>query len=82
MANHGNSGRAESFPALRTDESLVPAGMDANIPLACLAAGRAGQIGAEYSGGVHARPPRYVGEHAKRSMAGPPLSLQADLTTV
>jgi hypothetical protein len=69
--------------ALRTDKALRLARMDTNISLAGLAAGWAGQIGAAYSGRVHARPPpRDVGEHAKRSMAGPPFSLQADLTTV
>ena len=36
--------RGESLTALRAHESLVLARVDANISLACLAAGRAGQI--------------------------------------
>ncbi len=51
----------ERSTALRTDESLMLTRMDAKVPLAYLASGWAVQIGAAYSGGVHARPPRYVG---------------------
>jgi len=52
------------------------------LALACVAAGGARQSGAECRCGVHDCPPGVVGEHAWRSMSGPPFSLQASFTTV
>ena len=74
---------AERLVALGTQEPLVLARVDADVALAGLASGRTRQIGAAYRCGVHDDPPPgVVGEHAKRSMSGPPCSLQANLTTV
>jgi hypothetical protein len=56
--------------------------MDANIALASLPSSGTCSIGAECRGGVHACPPRSVGERTKRSMVGPPFALQGYLTTV
>ena len=74
--------RGEGLAALRADEAFVLARMDANIALAALASGRTRRIRAECGGGVHACPPSSVGERTKRSMAGPPFSLQVRYTTV
>ena len=73
---------AERLVALRAHEALVLLRVNANIALAGLSSGRAVQIGAEYTCGVHDDPPGFVGEHAERSMIGPPFSFQANLTTV
>src|SRR5574341_2169910 len=73
---------AERLVARGAEESPVLARVDANIALACLASGGASQIGAACRCGVHDRPPGFVGEHAWRSMSGPPFSLQASFTTV
>src|SRR5436305_14168800 len=56
--------------------------MDTDIALARLASGRAVPIGAECGCGVHGGPPGFVWKQAKRSMLGPPFSLQVSFTTV
>src|SRR2546423_15491657 len=56
--------------------------MDTDIALARLAAGRTVPIGAECGCGVHDGPPGVVWKHAKRSIFGPPFSLQVSCTTV
>src|SRR6516162_6231862 len=56
--------------------------MDTDIALARLASGRAVPIGAECGCGVHDGPPGFVWKQAKRSMLGPPFSLQVSFTTV
>ena len=66
--------------ALRTHEPLVLARVDTDIPLAALSSGGTVHSGAEYCYGVHDDPPGVVGEHAKRSVIGPPFTLQANLT--
>ena len=70
-------GGAEGLLTLATDEPLLLARMDTNIALARLASGRAVSIGAEWRCGVHACPPRSVGQRTKRSMTGPLFTLQA-----
>jgi hypothetical protein len=72
----------KGLTALRANEPLGLARVDANVPLASSAPRRAGQIRAAYGCGVHACPPGFAWKRAKRSMAGPPFSLQANLTTV
>ena len=64
---------AERLVALRAHEALVLARVDANVALACLASGRARQIGAEYRGGVHDDPPGVAGEHAKKEYVWTPI---------
>jgi hypothetical protein len=69
-------------PPWTWDEPLFLPRMDADIPLASLAPGRAMPIGAECGCGVHDGPPGLVWKQAKRSMLEPPFSLQASFTTV
>jgi hypothetical protein len=78
----GALGGAEGFVTLVADAPLVLTRVDADIAPAALASGRTGQIGAECGGGVHDCPPRLTLTDAKRSMAGPPFSLQVHRTTV
>src|SRR6266446_1435344 len=73
---------AERLVARRADEALVLTRVDTNVALAGLSSGWARQIRAECRCGVHACPPSSVEERTKRSMSGPPFSLQADHTTV
>src|SRR4029453_18978806 len=75
---------AERLVTRGAKEALVLARVDANIALAGLASGRALQIGAEYSGGVHDASPllALLGGMPRRSMSGPLFSLQTNLTTV
>jgi hypothetical protein len=49
-----------------------------------VASGRTLQIGAEYGSGVHDDSPllALLGSMPRRSMSGPPFSLQANFTTV
>jgi hypothetical protein len=56
--------------------------MDTDIALARLASGRTVPIGAECGCGVHDGPPGVVWKQAKRSIFGPPFSLQVSCTTV
>src|SRR5207249_3917950 len=65
-----------------TDEPLFLLRMDTDIALARLASGRTVPIGAECGCGVHDGPPGVVWKHAKRSIFGPPFSLQVSCTTV
>ena len=75
---------AKRLVALRAQEALVLARVDANVTLACLSSGRARQIGAECGGGVHddSPLPALLGSMPRRSMSGPSFSLQPHLTTV
>src|SRR5437667_6453664 len=73
---------AEGFVTLVTDEPLFLLRMDTDIALARLASGRTVPIGAECGCGVHDGPPGVVWKHAKRSIFGPPFSLQVSCTTV
>ena len=73
---------AACLVALRADEALVLARVDANVPLASLSSGGARQIGAACGCGVHDDPPGVAWQHARRSMSGPLFSLQVSLTTV
>jgi len=75
---------SERLPALRAEEALLLARMDADISLACLSSGGARQMGAECACGVHEDSPllALLGSVPRRSMSGPPFSLQANLTTV
>jgi len=66
----------------RADEAPVLARMDANMPPAGVASGGTRHVGAECRCGVHAYPPRSVGERTERSMAGPPFVSQGHRTTV
>jgi len=66
-------GGAEGFVALVADEPLLLPRMDTDIALASLASGRARQIGAEYRGGVHDRPPGVAGEHSQEEYGWPPI---------
>ena len=70
--------------SLGAEEALVLARVDTNIALTCLTSGRARPIGAEYRGGVHDDSPllALLGSRSRKSMSGPPFSLQANLTTV
>jgi hypothetical protein len=72
------------LPALRAEEALVRARMEADISLACLSSGGARQRGAERACGVHEDSPllALLGSVPRRSMSGPPCSWQANLTTV
>ena len=74
--------RGESFVALLTEKPLLFARMDPDIPLASLASGGTRSIGTEYCCGVHDCPPGGAGEHARKSMSGPPFALQLSTTTV
>src|SRR5882724_4089483 len=58
----------EGLPALGTDEPLLLTQVDADVALASLTSGRACQIGAEYSRGVHDSPPGLAWKRAKKSM--------------
>ena len=73
---------AEGFVTRVTDEPLFLLRMDTDIALARLASGRTVPIGAECGCGVHDGPPGVVWKHAKRSIFGPPFSLQVRFTTV
>src|SRR5260370_38350049 len=73
---------AEGFVTLVTDEPLFLLRMDTDIALARLASGRTVPLGAECGCGVHDGPPGVVWKHAKRSIFGPPFSLQVSCTTV
>ena len=53
---------SKGLATLRADEAPVLPRMDANITLAGLASGGTRHIGAECRCGVHACPPRSVGE--------------------
>src|SRR5439155_13777804 len=72
----------EGFVTRVTDEPLFLLRMDTDIALARLASGRTVPIGAECGCGVHDGPPGVVWKHAKRSIFGPPFSLQVSCTTV
>src|SRR6266849_4408778 len=76
--------RREGLTARRADVPFLLLRMDANVALADLASGRTRQIGAEYRGGVHDDSPLLVvlGSMPRRSMSGPPFSLQPYSTTV
>src|SRR6266404_730222 len=76
--------RAERLVALRTHAALVLTRVDVNVTLACLSSGGARQIGAECGCGVHEASPllALLGSMPRRSMSGPPFSLQLHLTTV
>src|ERR1700746_2275981 len=73
---------AEGFVTRVTDEPLFLLRMDTDIALARLASGRTVPIGAECGCGVHDGPPGVVWKQAKRSIFGPPFSLQVGCTTV
>src|SRR5678815_2370627 len=73
---------AEGFVTLVTDEPLFLLRMDTDMALARLASGRTVPIGAKCGCGVHDGPPGVVWKHAKRSICGPPFSLQVSCTTV
>jgi len=76
--------RGECLGARRAQEPFVLARVETNIALACLTSGRALQIGAEDSGGVHDDSPllALLGSMPRKNMSGPPFSSQANLTTV
>src|SRR6266704_1237706 len=78
----GTFAGAEGFVTRVTDEPLFLLRMDTDIALARLASGRTVPIGAECGCGVHDGPPGVVWKHAKRSIFGPPFSLQVRFTTV
>lgn len=76
-------GGGEGLAALGTDAPFLLTRVDATGALAGVASGRTRQIGAEYGRGVHdPPPPGFAWQHAKKSMAGPPFLLQANLTTL
>src|SRR2546425_5047726 len=72
------------YTARGAEKPFLLAGMDADIPLACLSSGGARQIGAACGCGVHDESPRValLESVPRRSMPEPPFSLQANLTTV
>src|SRR5439155_22207950 len=72
----------EGFETPMTDKPFYPLRMDTNIALARLTSGRTVTIGTECGCGVHDGPPGVVWKHAKRSIFGPPFSLQVSCTTV
>src|SRR6266705_3110366 len=78
----GTFAGSEGFVTRVTDEPLFLLRMDTDIALARLASGRTVPIGAECGCGVHDGPPGVVWKHAKRSIFGPPFSLQVRFTTV
>jgi hypothetical protein len=75
---------SEGLATLRADEAPVLARVDTNIARACLASGRTLQMGAENGSGIHDDSPllALLGSMPRRSMPGPPFSLQANFTTV
>jgi hypothetical protein len=58
--------------------------VDGNVPLACLSSGGTRRMRAECGCGVHDDAPllALLASVPRRSMSGPPFSLQANLTTV
>src|SRR5882724_407940 len=74
----------ERLVALGAHEALLLTRVDANVALAYLSSGGAGQIRAECGCGVHEDSPllALLGSVPRRSMSGPPLLLQVRLTTV
>jgi hypothetical protein len=66
--------RTERRVALRAQEALLLARVDAHVALASLAPGRTRQIGAACGGGVHDfSSPGCAGEHAKREYVWTPI---------
>src|SRR6266446_4044566 len=76
--------RRERLTTRRADEALLLARVDADVALACLSSGGTDQIGAECACGVHDVSPllALLASMPRKSMSGPPFSLQAHLTTV
>jgi hypothetical protein len=65
---------AEGVVTRVADAALRLLRMDTESALARVASGRAGLMGAACRRGVHASPPRSIGERTRRNMSSPPFA--------